>query len=122
MTEPLFLQALRDSGAYPHACTEIRLLETHISWVFLTGEFAYKVKKPVDFGFLDFSSLSKRRHYCEEECRCNAVFAPDLYLGVIPIKQDETGKVNVGGAGDIRSEEHRSELQSRSDLVSRLVL
>lgn len=63
----------------------VRYSETHISWVLLTGEFAYKIKKPVNFGFLDFSTLEKRRHYCEEEFRLNKVSAEPLYVGVVPI-------------------------------------
>jgi aminoglycoside phosphotransferase family enzyme/predicted kinase len=76
-------------------------VETHISWVFLTGSYAYKVKKPVDFGFLDFSTLGKRHHYCDEEVRCNRRFAPDLYLDVVTIAVADDGGINVGGSGEI---------------------
>ncbi len=95
------VDALRKPDAYPHPCDEIRLFETHISWVFLTGEFAYKVKKPVDFGFLDFSTLPKRRFYCEEECRCNSNFAPELYCGVVCISVDPGGRFHVGDDSDV---------------------
>ncbi len=64
---------------------ETKLVETHISWVLLTGEFVYKIKKPVDFGFLNFTTLEKRKFYCEEELRLNHRLAPDLYLDVLPI-------------------------------------
>jgi hypothetical protein len=70
---------------YPHPVSGIRLIETHISWVFLTGTYAYKVKKAVDFGFLDFSTLDRRRRYCEEEIRLNRRLAPEIYLAVCPI-------------------------------------
>ena len=63
----------------------VHLVETHISWVFLTGRYVYKVKKPVDLGFLDFGTLAKRRHYCHEEVRLNRRFAPSLYLAAVPI-------------------------------------
>ena len=63
----------------------IHVVETHISWVVLTGPYAYKIKKPVNLGFLDFSTLDKRRFYCEEELRLNRRLAEALYLGVIPI-------------------------------------
>lgn len=76
-------QWLTDPNTYPHECADIQLMETHISLVFLTGDYAYKVKKPVDFGFLDFSTLPKRRYYCEQEVVRNRVFAPDLYLQVL---------------------------------------
>ena len=79
------IQALQSPDCYPHAVTDIRLLETHISWVLLAGEFAYKIKKPVDFGFLDFSTLAKRQFFCYEELRLNQRFAPGLYLDVISI-------------------------------------
>lgn len=80
-----WIQHLTNTSAYPHPVNEIQLLETHISWVILTGEYAYKIKKPLNLGFLDFSTLEKRRHYCEEEFRLNLRLAPALYLGVVPI-------------------------------------
>ena len=83
--EPALLQRLLMPAAYPHPVTSVRLIETHISWVFLTGDYVYKVKKPVNFGFLDFSSLERRRHFCEEEVRLNRRFAPTLYLDAVPI-------------------------------------
>ena len=92
------VEALLSPSAYPHEVDEVRLVETHISWVFLTGEYAYKIKKPVDFGFLDFSTLAKRRHFCEEEVRLNRVWAPDLYLEVVPITV-VGGKPRIAGAG-----------------------
>lgn len=64
---------------------QIKLIETHVSWVILTGKYAYKIKKPVDFGFLDFSTLKKRKHFCEEELRLGQLFAPEIYLAVVPI-------------------------------------
>ena len=78
-------------AAFPHRVERIRLVETHISWVLLTGSYAYKIKKPVNLGFLDFSSLEDRRHFCEEEVRINRRTAADLYLGVVPIGQTPHG-------------------------------
>ena len=78
-------EALRDPRCYGRGVDEIRLVETHISWVFLTGRFAYKVKKPVKLPFVDFSTLKLRKRFCDEELRVNRRFAPDLYLGVVPI-------------------------------------
>ena len=80
-----FIAALQRPACYPHMTRDIELVETHISWVLLTGDFVYKIKKPVDFGFLDFSSLEKRRHFCEEELRLNRRFSQGLYLAVVPI-------------------------------------
>ena len=79
------IAALRNSHAYPHQVSPIELIETHISWVVLTGEFAYKIKKAVQLDFLDFSTLDRREHYCREELRLNRQWAPQLYLEVIPI-------------------------------------
>ncbi|MCA8992362.1 MAG: hypothetical protein KDA88_10305, partial [Planctomycetaceae bacterium] len=87
--------------AYPHAVQQIHLRETHISWVFLTGEFVYKVKKPVDFGFVNFSTLDRRKHFCEEELRRNRILAGDLYLEVVPISRGPGGKLLVGSSSDI---------------------
>ena len=67
----------------------VTLVETHISWVVLTGKFAYKIKKPVNLGFVDFSTLVKRKHYCEEEIRLNRRLAPQLYIAVVPITGPE---------------------------------
>jgi hypothetical protein len=97
---PPFLLELTQPRAYPHPCTTIELIQTHISWVLLTGEFAYKLKKPVDFGFLDFSTLALRRHYCAEEVRLNRRFAQALYLDVVAITRS-AGRVRVGGDGEV---------------------
>ncbi|HXU92474.1 MAG TPA: AAA family ATPase [Gallionella sp.] len=79
------VEALLDSRRYPEPARHVRLIETHISWVLLAGHYAYKIKKPVDLDFLDFSTLALRRRYCEEEFRLNRRLAPQLYLGVVPI-------------------------------------
>jgi aminoglycoside phosphotransferase family enzyme/predicted kinase len=81
---PELVRGLLDPRAYPHA-GQVEHLETHISHVFLTGAHAYKIKKPLDLGFLDFSTLDQRRTFCEEEVRINRRLAPDLYLAVVPI-------------------------------------
>jgi len=77
--------ALKDPRCYPHAVGRVKLIETHISWVYLAGNYAYKLKKPVNLGFLDFSTLRARRHYCAEELRLNRRTAADLYLEVVPV-------------------------------------
>ena len=73
------------AAAYPHQVARVEHLETHISHVFLTGQYAYKIKKHLDLGFLDFSTLEKRRQACLEELRVNRRLAPELYLDVVPI-------------------------------------
>src|SRR5450759_159749 len=93
------IKALSKASAYQHEVTAVSVVETHISWVLLTGQYAYKIKKPVNFGFLDFSTLEKRRFFCYEELRLNRRLAADLYLDVVPI----TGKPDqpkMDGAGE----------------------
>jgi aminoglycoside phosphotransferase family enzyme/predicted kinase len=79
------IEALMRPELYDHPVEGFRLIQTHISYVLLTGPFAYKIKKPVDMGFLDFSTLEKRRHFCEEELRLNRRLAPELYVGAVRI-------------------------------------
>jgi len=80
-----WVQGLKNPACYPHPVDQVRLLETHISWVLLTGFYAYKIKKPVKFSFVDFSTLEKRRWFCEEEVRLNRRLAPEVYLGMVSI-------------------------------------
>jgi uncharacterized protein len=84
--------------AFRHAVTDLTLRETHISWVVLTGLFAYKIKKPLKLEFLDASTLERRHHYCEEELRLNRRFAIDLYVDVVAISRDRDRAV-IGGSG-----------------------
>ncbi|MCA9108974.1 MAG: AAA family ATPase [Planctomycetaceae bacterium] len=95
---PPLISGLLKPAAYPHQVKEVRVRQTHISWVLLTGEFAYKIKKPVNLGFLDFSTLDQRRHFCEEELRLNGRYSEDLYLDVVPIVQTREGP-QVAGSG-----------------------
>lgn len=93
------IAALQNTGLYDHPIRAFSLVETHISWVLLTGFYAYKIKKPMDFQFADFSTLERRRFYCEEELRLNRRFAPELYIEVVRI----TGSIErprLGGKGE----------------------
>jgi aminoglycoside phosphotransferase family enzyme len=72
------IHALQNPALFDHPVLQFEVIETHISWVLLTGPYAYKIKKPVNFGFLDFSTLAKRKHFCEEELRLNRRLAPTL--------------------------------------------
>lgn len=92
MTDPLTTQErllpfLLNPLSYPHRPRAVRLVQTHASFVCIAGPFVYKVKKPVNFGFLDFSTLEKRRHFCEREVALNRRLCPGVYLGVVPITQ-----------------------------------
>src|SRR5206468_10297477 len=79
------IQALTDRSVYEHPTTEITVLQTHISWIVLTGPYAYKIKKPVNLGFVDFSTLTQRHFFCQEELRLNRRLAPHLYLTVVAL-------------------------------------
>ena len=87
MMEPAF---------YPEKPQKVELVETHISYVFIAGDMVYKVKKPVDFGFLDFTSLEKRKEFCNQEVVLNRRLAPEAYLGVVPICEDRSGQLALG--------------------------
>lgn len=99
-TQRRMTQAMRNVACYPHAVADVRHVETHISHVFLTGLFAYKIKKPLDLGFLDFSTLDKRRFFCEEEVRLNGRLAPDVYLGAVSIN-GEPESPRIEGPGPL---------------------
>jgi aminoglycoside phosphotransferase family enzyme len=100
MTElPELVQALLDPKAYPDETPGVELLQTQISYVFLAGDHVYKIKKPVDFGFLDFSTLEKRHHFCQKEIELNRRLCPHAYLGVVPIT-GEGGSFTIGGKGE----------------------
>ncbi len=98
-THPL-IENLLSSKIYGHAVSHLKLIETHISWVILTGDYAYKIKKSVNFEFLDFSTLEKRRYYCEEELRLGQQLAPEIYLSVLPITGDSEHP-QINGTGPV---------------------
>lgn len=79
------ITALKSGQFFPHPTRDIQLIETHISWILLTGDYAYKIKKPVNFGFLDFTTLAKRKQYCEAELSLNKRSAPEIYCGLVAI-------------------------------------
>lgn len=84
---PPFIQALLEQVVYPHDVSGIRLVQTHISFVILVGDFVYKFKKPVNFGFLDFSTLEKRKHCCTQELLLNRRLCPDIYLDLVTVNR-----------------------------------
>ena len=98
MNQGMLFDHLKNPKFYGPQVTSVQLLQTHISYVALTGTYAYKVKKPVNFGFLDFSTLDKRKYYCEEELRLNKRLCPEMYLDVLPItKKDNTLELDGNG-------------------------
>jgi hypothetical protein len=96
---PELVKALLNPGAYPEKPPRVELVQTQISYVLLAGDFVYKIKKPVDMGFLDYTTLEKRLAMCRKEVELNRRLCPDVYLGVEPIVKNE-GRFNIGGQGE----------------------
>ncbi len=94
---PPWLHTLLQAECYPHPAPDIRLVQTHISYVLLVGDFVYKFKKPVNFGFLDFSAADRRHHFCEQELLLNRRLCPDLYLGLVEVTEENGGFALNGG-------------------------
>jgi aminoglycoside phosphotransferase family enzyme/predicted kinase len=94
------VRQLQTPDAYPDDTTSVELIETHISWVFLTDRFAYKLKKPVQFEFLDFSTPELRHEACRHEVALNRRLSPGVYLGVIPLARTSLGTLTVDAEGE----------------------
>lgn len=101
MTHPALIDAMKNPDFYPHHPAEVEFIQTHISYVFIAGDFVYKIKKPVKFDFLDFTSLAKRKFYCLEELRLNRRLAPDTYLDVVPISRNPQGDLTLESGSEI---------------------
>ena len=93
------VEAMSKPETYPELTDKIELIQTHISFVFLIDNYVYKIKKPVNFGFLDFSTLEKRKMYCEKELALNRRLCPEIYLSVVPITRQADG-LRLGGDGE----------------------
>ncbi len=100
MDQLKLFEILQKPELYGSKVKSVKVLQTHISFVVLTGEYAYKIKKAVNFGFLDYSTLEKRKHFCEEEVRLNKRLCPDIYLGVVPIRV-KNGDIAFNGEGAV---------------------
>ena len=97
---PELVQALLDPKAYPAPPQGVDMVQTQMSFVFLTSNYVYKVKKPVNLGYLDYTTLDKRHFYCQREVELNQRLCPDAYLGVVPIIQDR-GNISIEGQGKV---------------------
>ena len=86
---PELIQALLDPESYPHSPPRVELVQTQMSFVFLAGDFVYKVKKPVNLGYLDYTTLEQRLFFCQKEVELNRRLCPDTYLGVVPITREQ---------------------------------
>jgi len=98
MARKIINQALLNPEAYPHNPRKIELVQTQMSFVFLTGDYVYKVKKPVDLGYLDYTTLEKRHFFCHQELELNRRLCPDAYLAVVPIVEEKDG-LRIEGQG-----------------------
>ncbi len=96
---PRLVADLQSTAAYDHAVGSVEVVQTHISYVLLAGDYAYKIKKPLNLGFLDYSTLERRRLLCEEEVRLNRRLCDGVYLGVLPVTRRADGTHRFGGAG-----------------------
>lgn len=97
---PPYIQYLQQESSYPHPAQDISLVQTHISFVLLAGTKVYKWKKPVDFGFLDFSTLEKREHFCLQELELNRRLCPELYEELVTINKEGDGFC-LNGRGEV---------------------
>ncbi len=116
----MLIESLQNPSLFAHEVDDFQVLETHISWVLLTGPYAYKLKKPVDLGFVNFTTLALREQYCHEEIRLNRRLAPDLYLKVIPITGTEAAP-ELGGAGEVIDYAVQMVQFSQDDLLSKAI-
>jgi aminoglycoside phosphotransferase family enzyme len=98
--QPDFVQALLKPETYAHHPQKVELVQTQMSFLFLTGDYVYKVKKPVNLGYLDYTTLEKRRLFCHEEIELNRRLCPDAYLEVVPVIS-RGGQIHLGGEGDV---------------------
>ena len=99
-TLPAYIQTLLQPGSFQHPVAETELLQTHISFVIIAGEFVYKFKKPVNFGFLDFSDLEKRHFCCQQELLLNRRLCPEIYLGLVEVTE-QGGHYALNGQGTV---------------------
>lgn len=113
------LETLKRGNAFPHKTKNIEFIETHISWIFLTGDFVYKIKKPVKFSFLDFSTLEKRKFFCEQELLLNRRLSPEIYLSVEGVyeKNDELNFRKEGNLVDYAVKLKQLPKEKKMDLL-----
>ena len=97
---PELVQALLDPKAYPDPPQRVELAQTQMSYVFLVDDYVYKIKKPVNFGYLDYTTLENRRFYCQKEVELNRRLCPDAYLGVVPVT-DDNRRICISGKGKV---------------------
>ena len=122
MSLPDFITWFLDPAHYDHPVDRVELVQTHISYVLLAGDFVYKFKKPVNFGFLDFTTLDKRRHFCQQELLLNRRLCPDIYLDVFPVSRQGAGfSFGCGGAGEAVEYGVRMKMMPQERMMGRVI-
>lgn len=122
MSNQSFIDALLQPSTYPHPVSKVGLVETHLSWVFLTGEFAYKVKKPVTFSFANFATLEQRHQYCLIELALNRELNNDIYLTLVTINQEADGTIKLNGAGAVLDYALKMRQFDQTQLLSQVIM
>ncbi len=117
---PDYIDYLLKPTAYPHEAGDVELVQTHISFVVLAGDYVYKWKKPVNFGFVDFSTLARRKHFCEEELRLNRRLCPGIYLGVTWLSL-EKGGFRLEGKGEVVEYAVKMARMPEEKMMSRII-
>lgn len=117
---PDFITWFLDPAHHDHPVDRVELVQTHISYVLLAGDFVYKFKKPVNFGFLDFTTLDKRRHFCQQELLLNRRLCPDIYLDVFPVCRAPAG-FSFGGAGEAVEYGVRMKMLPQERMMGRVI-
>jgi uncharacterized protein len=120
MADRPLIDFLLNPASYPERPRSVDLVQTHISWVFIGDDYVYKLKKPVDFGFLNFTTLEKRRFYTAEELRLNRRFSPDVYLAVVPISERD-GTFRLGDDANVVEYALRMKRISEDHMLYRLL-
>ena len=119
---PDFITYFLDPGHYDHAVDRVELVQTHISYVLLAGDFVYKFKKPVDFGFLDFTTLEKREFYCRQELALNRRLCPDIYLDVFAVcRAGDAFRFAAAEAGDAVEYGVRMKMMPREKMMGEVI-
>ena len=115
---PPWLHTLLRPDSYPHPASDVQLVQTHVSYVLLAGDFVYKFKKPVNFGFLDFSDADKRRYYCGQELLLNRRLCPDIYLGLVEVTEADGGFALNGGGRPVECGVHMRRMPEERMMVN----
>lgn len=116
----ILIQALQNPAIYPHPVSTFEVIETHLSWIILTGSYAYKIKKPLNLGFQDFTTLEKRKYYCELEIILNKRLASEIYIEVLPISGSVT-QPKLNGKGEVFEYAIKMHQFPQEEILSKLV-